>query len=110
MKIKILLAAMVIGIGAIVMTRQDASAQPVAPNPKTGSVNTPEGAEAVVTLERQTWMSATPAAPDLSTGLRSDYTLQGRIVYWGEQWVVLKDGTYENWIARDKILNIRVSR
>ena len=68
------------------------------------------GRETVVVVERQSWMTTPSGQLDQTTGFRSDFTLQGRVVYWGEQWVVLQEGTYENWIARDKILSIRVSR
>lgn len=36
--------------------------------------------------------------------------LQGDFLPINTEWLVLKEGNYENWIPRDKVLSMRVSR
>lgn len=44
------------------------------------------------------------------TGLTPEVTVEGTLVSIDNDWLILKDGTYENWIPRDKVLFMRVSR
>jgi hypothetical protein len=67
--------------------------------------------ECVVTIENQAWMANLPTqSPGASSGFRADFTIQGKLIQLNPDWVVIKDGTYENWISRDKVMNIRASR
>ncbi|HEX7260199.1 MAG TPA: hypothetical protein VF258_00130 [Luteolibacter sp.] len=67
--------------------------------------------ECVVTIENQAWMANLPTqSPGPASGFRADFTVQGKLIQINPDWVVIKDGTYENWISRDKVLNIRASR
>ncbi len=108
MKTKVLLSVCgVILLGGLLLS-WPATGQPAnAPKPM---VEMPIGLECVVTVEMQPWMGATMVKPDPISGFRADNTLRGKIVHLGADWVVLKDGTYENWISRDKVLSVRVSR
>ncbi len=44
------------------------------------------------------------------TGYTPEGTVEGVLVSMEGDWVILKDGTYENWIPRDKVLFLRASR
>jgi len=110
MKTRFLLGlAGAVALGGFLLTWPAIGQPATPPAPKT-SVEIPVGSECVVTVEMQTWMSITPVKPDPISGFHPDYTLRGKVVHWGPDWVVLKDGTYENWISRDKVLSVRVSR
>lgn len=43
-------------------------------------------------------------------GFTGPNILEGIIIRMDQDWLVLKDGSFENWIPRGKILTIRVSR
>ncbi len=68
------------------------------------TVKHPIGQRCVVTLDLQINL------PLLPKGLSSDGTIEGFLVSVNADWVVLKDGNYENWIPRDKVLLMRASR
>jgi hypothetical protein len=44
------------------------------------------------------------------SGFAAPDTTEGVLVRLDAEWVVLRDGSYENWIPRNKVLLIRVSR
>lgn len=71
----------------------------------------PAGLRCIVTLDPRS--DGHPKAPGTvmeKTGLSSLGTVEGVLVTMNGDWVVLKDGTYENWVPRDKVLFLRVSR
>jgi hypothetical protein len=95
-------------VAAAIFIPKVAEAQP--PQSKREAIDWPIGAECVLTFETQSWIGGPATPPGQASGIRPDYTIQGKITYWGPDWVVVKEGTYENWVARDKILTIRASR
>ena len=108
MKTKLLLGISAVVLSAAAFFPRNAEGQP-APAPK-GPVEAPIGLDCVITVETQAWMNTSNAPPDSITGFHPDFTVRGKAIYWGADWIVLKDGTYENWISRDKVLTVRVSR
>jgi len=72
----------------------------------------PYGLECVISLDRNTLTFDLPptAPPPGTSGFYDDWTARGHLIYLNDEWCVLKDGTYEDWIPRNKILMIRASR
>lgn len=71
----------------------------------------PLNLECVLTIENEAWTDTTrPQSPAAPSGIRPDFTIQGKLIHLGADWVVIKEGTYENWISRNKVVNIRTSR
>lgn len=89
-----------------------ASAQAPAPGGKPAEVATsPLGRLCVVTLDPRIDRGAKAAGESFKkAGVTADSTVEGTLVTWDQEWIMLRDGTYENWIPRDKVLMIRVSR
>ncbi|HVJ46087.1 MAG TPA: hypothetical protein VM511_06855 [Luteolibacter sp.] len=108
MKTKICLLALAGVTAAVTLIPRQAEAQP--PAAKTPPVESPVGLECVVSVEIQAWMDRPLLQPAQQSGFFPDYTLRGKIVELGPEGVVLKDGNFENWISRDKVLSIRVTR
>ena len=71
----------------------------------------PYGQECILTLdpiaERTIQNSGSQATP---SGFQADGTMHGQLMYMSDEWCVLKDGSYENWVPRSKVLSIRVSK
>jgi hypothetical protein len=108
MKARVLLPLFgVVALGGLLFPWLAVGQPSAAPN---SSLEVPTGMDCVVTVERQAWSNSAQAKPDPVSGFHPDYTLRGKIIHWGADWVVLEDGTYENWISRDKVLAVRVSR
>jgi hypothetical protein len=81
--------------------------QPVAP----AAGAPPVGLRCEVTLDPRAYGDAKLGIEAMKkTGLTPEGTVEGVLVSMDDQWLILKDGTYENWIHRDKVLFIRVSR
>jgi hypothetical protein len=77
--------------------------------PAAGAI--PVGLRCIVTLDPRATGNSTPGlSVQEKTGLTAEDTVEGTLVSTGGDWLVLKDGTYENWIPRDKVLFMRVSR
>jgi hypothetical protein len=53
---------------------------------------------------------ADPAEQSPKGGFTGPNMLEGVVIRIDQEWLVLKDGSFENWIPREKILNVRVSR
>ena len=69
------------------------------------------GLRCVVTLDPKAGRESRHDSETMKkTGLTPEVTVEGSLVSIDDQWLVLKDGTYENWIPRDKVLFMRVSR
>lgn len=82
------------------------------PGSSSGSkVAYPYGLECILTLdpiaERTIQNSSSQATP---SGFQADGTLRGQLIYISDEWCVLKDGSYENWVPRAKVLAMRVSK
>lgn len=108
MKTKIAMIAVTVLAAASFLLVRPVVAQPVLG--KQAAMEFPLDLEVVVTLEQQTWMGAQEPRPKPTSGLREDFTIQGKMVYFGESWVVVREGTFDTWISRDKILAVRASR
>lgn len=109
MKTKLLVGSAGLVAAAAFLVPRIAEGQPPVATAK-ATIEWPLGAECVVTVQTQAWMNTPVLAPGQQSGFQSDYTLKGKVAYWGPDWIVLKDGTYENWISRDKVLTVRASR
>ena len=80
-------------------------------NPPKDDLLLPLNLECVVTIENEAWMeNVRTQAPGPASGFLPDFTIQGKLLEVGPEWVVIGEGTYENWISRDKVVNIRASR
>jgi predicted GNAT superfamily acetyltransferase len=67
--------------------------------------------ECVVTIENEAWMAnLSSRSPGPASGFLEDFTIQGKLLHVSPDWVVIGEGNYENWISRDRVVNIRVSR
>ena len=96
-------------IGAVVSSSTPAvqAQQPVAP----AEVKSPFGQLCIVTLDPQADRTGKPVTDaSKKTSLTADDTVEGNLILLNDEWLVLKDGTYENWIPRDKVLFMRASR
>lgn len=79
--------------------------------PPKSDIYLPLNLECVLTIEDEAWMAnAGSRSPGPSSGFLPDFTIQGKLLEVGPEWVVIGEGTYENWISRDKVVSIRVSR
>lgn len=71
----------------------------------------PYGQECILTLdpfaERTIQTSSSQAT---QSGFQADGTVRGQLIYMSDEWCVLKDGTFENWLPRSKVLSMRVSK
>lgn len=70
----------------------------------------PYGQECIVTVDPQAQRAIPVNAQSDPSGFQADGTLRGQLTYLSEEWCVLKDGTFENWIPRGKVLLIRASK
>jgi len=79
--------------------------------PQKSDLYLPLNLECVVTIENEAWMeSVSSRSPGPSSGFMPDFTIQGKLLEVNPEWVVIGEGTYENWISRDRVVNIRASR
>ncbi len=110
--LSLLAAALVVGL--VLIPRPVANGQSPAAGGEPGQDVGPVGCSCVVTLDpqrdRETPTGGTRRDGTLRSGIESGGIVTGTLVRCDAQWVVLRDGTYENWIPRDKVLSMRVSR
>ena len=106
MKTKLLLLAA--AALAVASFNLDLKAQQSAPT--ASEVRFPYGKECIITLDPKAWPQGTVNSPNKASGLQEDWTLRGQLIYLSEDWCVLKDGTFENWIPKDKVLLMRASK
>ena len=105
--LSLLAGAALIGAAVSFSTPPVQAQQAVAP----AEVKTPLGQLCIVTLDPQAERTVKPVNDALKkTSLTSDDTVEGTLILLNDEWLVLKDGTYENWIPRDKVLFLRASR
>jgi hypothetical protein len=70
----------------------------------------PYNQECIITVDPRAErkdLTPTQASP---SGFQADGTLRGQLIYMSDQWCVLKDGSFENWVPRDKVLSMRASK
>lgn len=70
---------------------------------------TPINCRCVVTVDPQ-FRASDSAEQSPKGGFTGPNMLEGVLVRMDQEWLVLKDGSFENWIPRDKVLTVRVSR
>jgi hypothetical protein len=70
---------------------------------------TPINSRCVVTVDPE-YRASESAEQSPKAGFTGPNMLEGVIIRMDQEWLVLKEGSFENWIPRDKILTIRVSR
>ncbi len=105
--LSLLAGAALIGAAVSVSTPSVQAQQAVAP----AEMKAPFGQLCIVTLDPRAERAVKPAAEALKkSSLTGDDTVEGTLVRLDEEWLVLKDGSYENWIPRDKVLFMRASR
>jgi len=104
---RILLLTSAVALAATALLDLRAQTPPPTEPPK---VTFPFGRECVVTLDRKTYGGEATTAPPKASGFMDDWTVRGQLIYLNEDWCVLKDGTFENWIPRGQVLLIRASR
>ena len=105
--LSLLAGSAVIGAAVSVSTPSVKAQQAVEP----AEIKAPLGQPCIVTLDPRAERVVKPPGDALKkTGLTGDCTVEGTLILVDDEWLVLKDGTYENWIPRDKVLFMRVSR
>ena len=105
--LSLLAGAALIGAAVSVSTPSVQAQHAVVP----AEMKAPFGQLCIVTLDPRAERTVKPAADALKkTSLTGDDTVEGTLVRVDEEWLVLKDGSYENWIPRDKVLFMRASR
>ena len=101
----VLIAALLAGVSYVELRAQ---------SPATSAAGTkvqyPYGGECILTLDPRAERAIANSTPATNSGFQADFTLRGQLIYMSEEWCVLKDGTFENWIPRDRVLNLRVSK
>lgn len=105
--LSLLAGAALIGAAVSFSTPAVQAQQAAAP----AEVKAPLGQLCIVTLDPRAERAVKPSGDALKkTSLTGDDTVEGTLVLLDDEWLVLKDGTYENWIPRDKVLFMRASR
>ena len=95
---------------AIVASPSLASAQSAnLPEKVPAPTEIPLNCRCVVTVDPQ-FRSTDPQEQSSKGGFTGPNLLEGVVIRMDQEWLVLKEGSFENWIPRDKILTIRVSR
>ena len=95
-------------IGAVVSFSTPAVQAKQEAAPAVGAI--PVGLRCIVTLDPRATGHTPVFETQQKSGLSGEHIVEGHLVSMGDEWLVLKDGTYENWIPRDKVLLMRVSR
>jgi hypothetical protein len=95
---------------AIVVSPSLVSAQSASlPEKLPAPAETPINCRCVVTVDPQ-YRPSDSAEQSPKGGFTGPNMLEGILVRMDQEWLVLKEGSFENWIPRDKILTVRVSR
>jgi hypothetical protein len=105
--LSLIAGASLIAAGAVLLF-PSAEAQQAAAS---GSVHLPIGLRCVVTLDpRADKASVLGTEATKKTGMSPERAVEGVLVSIDAEWLIVKDGTYESWIPRDKVLFLRASR
>ena len=102
----IVFVAMAAGVSYMDMRAQTPTPTP----PPTTKLAYPYGQECVVTVDPQASRNTHITSQSEPSGFHPDGTLRGQLIYLSDEWCVLKDGTFESWIPRNKVLLIRASK
>jgi len=87
----------------------DLNAQTPNPPPTT-KLAYPYGQECIITMDPLAPRTGQSTSQSAESGFQVDGTLRGQLIYMSDEWCVLKDGTFENWIPRNKVLSLRASK
>jgi hypothetical protein len=68
----------------------------------------PIGYDCIITVDPRGQPYSTPQL-DPPPGIRPEYTIFGKLVEVGPDWVVVKEGIYTNWISRERVFSIRAN-
>jgi hypothetical protein len=101
--------ACAVTLASVSLLAPEAGAQSSGQEVAAGS--TPLNCRCIVTVDPQ-FKPAVESAdqPQKGSGFIAPNTVEGIVVRMDSEWLVLKDGSYENWIPKDKVLLLRVSR
>lgn len=95
---------------AVPFFTQPSQAQQPTGNPAAKTVAYPVGSRCVVTLNPEVAATSRSGGVNDNANEVLDNKVQGDFLTINAEWIVLKEGNYENWIPRDKVLSMRVSR
>ncbi|MEK7949404.1 hypothetical protein [Luteolibacter soli] len=95
---------------AVPFFTQPSVAQQPSGSPAVRTVSYPTGVRCVVTLNPEVAATKRSGGTNSDTFEVLDNKVQGDFLTIDSEWLVLKEGNYENWIPRDKVLSMRVSR
>ncbi len=110
MKTKIMLSMVAVIATTCFLIEQPLAITEKSP-PLLHGVAVPLNLECIVSIENEAWMQNSGLQrPGPASGFLPDYTIQGKLVHLDSEWVVISEGTYDNWISRSKVVNIRASR
>ncbi len=85
-------------------------AQTPAGNAPGTKLSYPYGQECIITLDPRSARSVPVSGKGGGSGFQAGGTLRGSLIYFSDEWCVLKDGLSENWIPRDRVLVMNVSK
>ena len=100
----VLLAVLATGVSYLELRAQS-------PSSSGGSkVAYPYGQECILTLDPIAERTIQTTSQASQSGFQADGTMRGQLIYMSDEWCVLKDGSFENWVPRGKVLSMRVSK
>ena len=100
----VLLAVLATGVSYLELRAQS-------PSSSGGSkVAYPYGQECILTLDPIAERTIQTTSQASQSGFQADGTMRGQLIYMSDEWCVLKDGSFENWVPRSKVLSMRVSK
>lgn len=105
----LLAGAAVVAVAASFVPQSSQAQQPVG-TPPDKALSYPVGVRCVITLDPADPAKKRSGGTNNGTYEVLDNKVQGELLAISSEWLVLKDGNYENWIPRDKVLSMRVSR
>jgi hypothetical protein len=98
-------------IAVLVTWAPAASAQAPVPDGKAAAaVASPIGQRCVITLDPRDPAKTREGHANADKYLVLENKVEGVLLQMSPDWVILKDGNYENWVPQDKILYFRISR
>jgi len=109
--LSLLAGAAAVAVAVPFFTESSQAQQPTG-KPAEKTISYPVGSRCVVTLNPEVAATkrygATASQSEAYEVL--DNKVEGDFLTINTEWLVLKEGNYENWIPRDKVLSMRVSR
>lgn len=87
------------------------SATGIALDPRESRIEYPLNRDCVITVDSRAESKPVIAGDaNIVTGFDAPDTAEGILIHMDSDWLVLRDGSEENWIPKAKVLMIRVSR